>query len=53
MTELVRGMADALERLGPAEPPEESEAAPNDEANDGAAPSAAAKAKRASSAEKL
>jgi GTP-binding protein len=53
VSELVRGMADVLERLAPAEPAEESEAASHDEANADAAPSAAAKAKRASGAEKL
>src|SRR5438105_1038616 len=53
VAELVRGMADALERLAPAEPPEESEASSHDEPNAGAPPPAGAKAKRASGAEKL
>jgi GTPase len=53
IADLVRGMADALERLAPAEPAEESEAASHDEASTDAAPSAAAKAKRASGAEKF
>ena len=53
VAELVRGMADALERLAPAEPPEESEVSSQDEPNAGAPPPAGAKAKRASGAEKL
>jgi GTP-binding protein len=58
--ELVRGMADALERLGPAEPAEESEADSQDEANAGSQDEAdagaphppGAQARKASGAEK-
>ena len=50
---LVRGMAEALERLTPPEPAQEGEADSQDEANAGPVPSAGAKARKASSAEKF
>ena len=53
VAELVRGMADALERLAPPEPAEESEAASHDAANAGASSSPDGEAKRASGAPKF
>src|SRR6201988_4037704 len=50
--ELVRGMADALERLAPPEPAKNSEAASTGEANASVPPSPGPEAKRASGAEK-
>jgi GTPase len=49
--ELVRGMADALERLAPPEPVEESEASSDGEDNDNAPHSPGTKMKKASGAE--
>ena len=52
IAQLVRGMADALERLTPRESAENSEAASQGEANAGVPPSPGPEAKRASGAEK-
>ena len=52
IAQLVRGMADVLERLTPPESAENSEAASQGEANAGVPPSPGPEAKRASGAEK-
>jgi len=52
IAQLVRGMADVLERLTPPESAENSEAASQSEANDSVPPSPGPEAKRASGAEK-